>query len=392
MLPPIVRERESDAKGCVQALGVRGGFAFVCDARSSHERRGRTAVMSFHVLSVSAAARTAAGNTSASGGIRRCERLSAVETQERLSLLGKFHPTSHGCGAESTEECYGEILPGGYEQILQGMPPPGSPCALTPDSALYDIGSGFGRLVMYAAMRTNISHAVGIEVNACRHRGAVQGKASLESAAQRSSSSGSRSRRSSRSTGGNGHELTLLAGLEFVHGDVREQSLGDATHVMMSIQCWGHELIDKIISHLVPKAPRMRCMLFSAHAAKHVLSLPDGAILEKLDRWGVLDHVEQRVRSSWTEEMDVLYVGKRSPEADDWRRRHQVGKSVRLAPEGELDHLLPDMAADHRWKHVSGGSNANGNDAMRVLQVALACVAVLSVLVVIGYGLGVCGS
>jgi hypothetical protein len=348
--------------------------------------------MSFHVLSVSAAARTAAGNTSASGGIRRCERLSAVETQERLSLLGKFHPTSHGCGAESTEECYGEILPGGYEQILQGMPPPGSPCALTPDSALYDIGSGFGRLVMYAAMRTNISHAVGIEVNACRHRGAVQGKASLESAAQRSSSSGSRSRRSSRSKGGNGHELTLLAGLEFVHGDVREQSLGDATHVMMSIQCWGHELIDKIISHLVPKAPRMRCMLFSAHAAKHVLSLPDGAILEKLDRWGVLDHVEQRVRSSWTEEMDVLYVGKRSPEADDWRRRHQVGKSVRLAPEGELDHLLPDMAADHRWKHVSGGSNANGNDAMRVLQVALACVAVLSVLVVIGYGLGVCGS
>ena len=76
----------------------------------------------------------------------------------------------------------------------------------------------------------------------------------------------------------------------------------------------------------------------------------------------------------------------------DWRRRHQVGKSVRLAPEGELDHLLPDMAADHRWKHVSGGSNANGNDAMRVLQVALACVAVLSVLVMIGYGLGVRGS
>ena len=122
------------------------------------------------------------------------------------------------------------------------------------------------------------------------------------------------------------------------------------------------------------------------------LSLPDGANLEKLDRWGVLDHVEQNVRASWTEEMDVLYVGKRSPEADDWRRRHQVGKSVRLAPEGELDHLLPDMAADHRWKHVSGGSNANGNDAMRVLQVALACVAVLSVLVMIGYGLGVRGS
>ena len=182
--------------------------------------------MSLRLLSVAAAARTAAGNASASSGIRRCERLSAVETQERLSLLGKFHPTSHGCGAESTEECYGEILPGGYEQILQGMPPPGSPCALTPDSALYDIGSGFGRLVMYAAMRTNISHAVGIEVNACRHRGAVQGKASLESAAQRSSSSGSRSRRSSRSTGGNGHELTLLAGL----GEQRRRRAALAPH------------------------------------------------------------------------------------------------------------------------------------------------------------------
>jgi hypothetical protein len=339
---------------------------------------------------------TLAGGSAAAGngaGIRHVERLSAAEAMQRMSVTGKFHPTTHGCPAESSEECYGELLNDGYEQILQGMPPPGSPCALTPDSVLYDIGSGFGRLVMYARLRTNISRAVGIEINACRHRGAVRGKAALEAAAQRSR--GGSMKGSTASSSSSRETPLLMAGLDLVNGDVREQSLGDATHVHMSIQCWGHELIDKIVSHLVPKAPRMRCMLFSAHAAKHVLSLPDGANLEKLDRWGVLDQVEQKVHGSWTEEGDVLYVGKRSPEFDEWRRRtHHPGKSVKQAPEGEWDAWLPDMAAEHRWKDPprKGGMRGIG---MQVLQVTaggvLLSAALLAVLIGIGYGFAATG-
>ena len=146
------------------------------------------------------------------------------------------------------------------------------------------------------------------------------------------------------------------------------------------------------MSYLVPKAPRMRCMLFSAHAAKHVLSLPDGAILDKVDRWGVLDHTE-KVRSSWTEELDILYVGKRSPAADEWRRRHHVGRSVHQAPQGELDAFLPDMAADHRWNHVQQGT-ANGHGvataAIWVLQIVAAGAVLLNVIVAVGYTFGAC--
>ena len=79
------------------------------------------------------------------------------------------------------------------------MPPPGSPCALTPDSEFLDIGSGYGRLAMYVRMRSNISRVTGVEINHCRHKKAVRGRAKIDKLA--------------------GPEL--LRDLELIFGDVR---------------------------------------------------------------------------------------------------------------------------------------------------------------------------
>lgn len=192
----------------------------------------------------------------------------------------------------ASEQCYGEVTEEGYEMMLQNMPPPGSPCALTPDSEFLDIGSGYGRLAMYVRMRSNISRVTGVEINHCRHKKAVRGRAKIDKLA--------------------GPEL--LRDLELIFGDVRALSLGSATHIFMSIQCWGSELIEKIISHLVPRAPHMRCMIFSASSAKFVLAGANGSNMNLVDRWGELSNAIVGVPTSWTP-TEALYVGKRSRES-----------------------------------------------------------------------------
>jgi hypothetical protein len=186
-----------------------------------------------------------------SSGLSYSERLTTAEARGHLAQ----HPfisvwSNASCPFKAHEECYGEVTEEGYEQILQAMPPRGSSCALTPDSNFVDIGSGYGRLAMYVRMRSNISSVTGFELNACRHRHAVRGRAKIENA--------------NRQRGG----PRLFDRLRLVQGDVRSHSLGTATHIFMSVQCWGPELISTIIAHLVPKAPNMRCMIFSATGSK----------------------------------------------------------------------------------------------------------------------------
>ena len=280
-----------------------------------------------------------------------------------------------GCAYSTgvAEECYGEVTEDGYEQILQGMPTvPEAACALTPDSTFVDIGSGYGRLAMYVRMRTNVSAVVGIERNPCRHERAVRGRRRLEAHAGAAGA-------------------TLLDGLRLIHSDVRRAALGDATHVFMSVQCWGHELIRTIVTHLVPAAPKLRCMIFSATGARDILTAPlngernfsQRSNLDLIDEWGTLDGALERVPTSWTP-TEALYVGKRAQtgadghaaaghadshacgraghgrgaDHDHCRRHARRRRSIRDAP-SSIDALM-DFAISDR----NATRNATGVDAL----------------------------
>jgi hypothetical protein len=291
-------------------------------------------------------------------GLAFSNRLPISEARSHLAA----HPfisvwSNASCPFKAHEECYGEVTEDGYEQILQGMPPRGAACALTPDSNFVDIGSGYGRLAMYIRLRTNISSVTGFELNACRHRAAVKGRAKIEKAHKERSG------------------LRLLDGLRLVQGDVRSHHLGRATHIFMSVQCWGPELISTIVASLVPMAPNMRCMIFSATGAKSILNASpnatvaagaaaaagagdgaaaaataatavaaDGGNLAVIDRWGELENAIVGVPTSWTP-TEALFVGRRGAESaanharcardgdgGGARCRHAKLRSVRGAP------------------------------------------------------------
>ena len=108
-------------------------------------------------------------------------RLTPDEAQRTLKLHHSGH-NMHGCKFKDHEQCYGELTDDGMERLVQTltMASPGSPCALTPNSVFFDVGSGYGRLAMYVRMRTDATRVVGVEVNACRHQQAMLARARLE--------------------------------------------------------------------------------------------------------------------------------------------------------------------------------------------------------------------
>ena len=124
----------------------------------------------------------------------------------------RYHPIlmlgSHGihqCMYNNSEHCYGEPLPIGLRKLVMEWP---REVALDEHSVFYDVGSGFGRLSAFIRLNTNVSAVRGIEINRCRHDGAVALLQTL-------------------------HREAPLAGarLEFVAGDVRTLGIAGATHL-----------------------------------------------------------------------------------------------------------------------------------------------------------------
>ena len=101
--------------------------------------------------------------------------------------------------------------------------------AVRADSVLYDMGSGFGRFVSFLREHTNSSRVVGIEVNSCRARQAAR--------------------------------LSSISRLELRRGDVRQLGFADATHVFITAQCWGEQLLRAVFGRLAQRAPRLRCVV-----------------------------------------------------------------------------------------------------------------------------------
>lgn len=167
---------------------------------------------------------------------------------------------------DEPEQCYGEITPHGMRRMLWLLP---SACALRADSVLYDVGSGFGRFASFLRSHTSVRRVVGIEVNECRARIAAR---------------------------------LAAPSLEFRSGDVRELGFDDATHVFITSQCWGTQLLRDLFGRLAHRAPHLGCVV-------NYGSLPHAQDLASLTAaWGRLAGVGASVAGTWDRHATALYI------------------------------------------------------------------------------------
>lgn len=253
----------------------------------------------------------------------------------RTGLRLHPHQENTSCTTEGPNQCYGELTEKGYESLLTSMPRHGSSCALTPESVFYDIGSGYGRLAMYVALRANVSRVVGMEVNKCRHRHALHGKKRIQE------------RLAAMPVAGTGQRKLPLGNLDLVEADVLQAGVGRATHLFLSIQCWSAELVKSVIA-LLPKSPTVRCVIVCASGARDLLDTQSSdddegkSSLVTLDRWGDLENALIEAEATWTKRIggpEALYIGKRSAAAMAKSRAKCHKKHSEKRNIGEQDRL-----------------------------------------------------
>ena len=161
--------------------------------------------------------------------------------------LLKAYPIEHGsakktsihkCPEEGEGQCYGEPTAHGLRQLLHHWP---SACALTKESVLYDIGSGFGRLATFLKIHANASQQLrvrGIEINACRDAAAQELLQFVKA-----------------------REPGVGDSLSFRRGDVKELGFAEGTHAFMSSQCWTESLLVDVLTMARDKAPKVQCLV-----------------------------------------------------------------------------------------------------------------------------------
>ena len=126
------------------------------------------------------------------------------------------------------------------ERLLQLLSPQ---CHLDHSSVFYDIGSGLGWLAAFVRLRTSVRRVVGIEINRCRSN-------------------------SARSQ----HAPLLTDGLALVEGDAAQLGFPDATHIYLAPQCWGQELLERVLSR---RPSSLRCaLIFGSADALAAIDMP----------------------------------------------------------------------------------------------------------------------
>ena len=128
----------------------------------------------------------------------QCEDGYAIPDGERDAING-LH-----AGA-STPACYGEISVAGFAAVLGVM-------RLERDDVFYDLGSGTGKVVLQAALQTEVGRSVGLELSESRHK---YGLAALAHLRERAGSPGAEE---------------ALGRCEFELADIQEPRYQDATH------------------------------------------------------------------------------------------------------------------------------------------------------------------
>lgn len=128
---------------------------------------------------------------------------------------------------------YGEVTTMGVRQLAHALfldttgTFPGNYGA----SVFYDLGSGVGRLVAQMYLDRVVQRAVGVELSEERHRTAVDVWGELTA--------------SLVDRGDDDFDFDKRA-VEFIHGDVTDVDLSDATHIYISSLCFADNVIDML--------------------------------------------------------------------------------------------------------------------------------------------------
>ncbi|MEL6539343.1 MAG: hypothetical protein AAFP93_01020 [Bacteroidota bacterium] len=126
---------------------------------------------------------------------------------------------------------YGEIVPDSMRILAEKI-------QLSSQDVFYDLGSGVGKFPIYMHLATPVKKSVGIELAPSRHR-------SAQGALDRLKSKGVIKADTERQ-------------ISFIHGDMTEVDLSDATFVFLCATCFSSELMEKLMECFMALKPGLR--------------------------------------------------------------------------------------------------------------------------------------
>lgn len=135
--------------------------------------------------------------------------------------------TSHGL-------TYGEMTETGVKQMLEGLD--------TNDKIFYDLGSGFGRVVINALRNHNFAKTIGVEIVPDRNGCALQARNKLPDSEKNR--------------------------IEFVEGDILQRDISDADIIWISNLCFEKDLMDKTTNKLAAET-KPDTVIFCSQAFNH---------------------------------------------------------------------------------------------------------------------------
>ena len=166
---------------------------------------------------------------------------------------------------------YGEITFQGAEQLAAAIRP-------RRDDAFYDLGSGYGRLVLQAHLSPSwgVASSIGVELSQARHDAGARALARLANAGATDQS----------------------RDVQLVHGNLLRLDVSPATIVYLACTMWDDIFCGQVLIMLAARAHRIRCLVSTEDLeARFGLELPPGWRKER----------EVTVTQTWADDC-TLYV------------------------------------------------------------------------------------
>lgn len=166
---------------------------------------------------------------------------------------------------------YGEITFEGAMQLQQLLD-------VGPNDVLYDLGSGYGRLVLQAHLQWGVRRSVGVELSLERHDKAVEAMNRLQSS------------------------LDPARPVALINENLLVCDVSDATVVYCACTCWDTEFMEQVLALLEGGAPALKWLVSTEPLERKFRLTP---------AWLPLDRME-RVSQTWAPEGYPLYIYRRA--------------------------------------------------------------------------------
>eukprot|EP00747_Dinoflagellata_sp_TGD_P187937 gnl/TRDRNA2_/TRDRNA2_46138_c0_seq1.p1 gnl/TRDRNA2_/TRDRNA2_46138_c0~~gnl/TRDRNA2_/TRDRNA2_46138_c0_seq1.p1 ORF type:complete len:612 (-),score=104.43 gnl/TRDRNA2_/TRDRNA2_46138_c0_seq1:39-1874(-) len=264
------------------------------------------------------APRSCTGNTHS----QAIAQLKAVYSAVKGDGFGRDHvPKGNKLFLNSSNLQYGEVTHDGMESFYKAL-------QVNMNDVFYDLGSGIGKLVLYVAMRGEVSRSVGIEIGERRHCLAEDACSKLKTELEHQLVPGD------EGTVTSDHSVHLSAPCsEFsvVLGDLRCKNLYlDATLIGVSNVCFGESVMSKLLDNVLRQPSSVRRLVSLTQMLhkrlKLVRTLKVSCTWAKITTWYIYD---------------VLPPGASAPPSGSLARASSLPAGRRLSASDSAPALLP---------------------------------------------------